>query len=164
VAGKAATCTEPGLTEGKKCSVCATVTVEQKVIEKTAHTEVVLEGKKATCTEDGLTEGKKCSVCGVVTVAQETIAKLGHELEEVKEKAATYFAAGNIAHHRCAACGTLFADAEGKKTLEASEVVIAQLVKVEEEKAEVNTAVVENAVKEAETAGTVDVVITVTKD
>ena len=37
VAGKEATCTETGLTEGKKCSVCETVLVEQKEIAALGH-------------------------------------------------------------------------------------------------------------------------------
>ena len=37
VSGKAATCTEAGLTDGKKCSVCGTVTLEQTEIAKKAH-------------------------------------------------------------------------------------------------------------------------------
>ena len=68
-----ATCTETGLTEGKKCSVCGVTTVEQETIPATGHTEETVPGKDATCTEAGLTEGKKCSVCGVTTVEQETI-------------------------------------------------------------------------------------------
>ena len=37
IAGKAATCTEPGLTDGKKCTVCGDVTLEQKEIKATGH-------------------------------------------------------------------------------------------------------------------------------
>ena len=82
VEGKAATCTEAGLTEGKKCSVCAEVLVAQETIKALGHTEETVEGKAATCTEAGLTEGKKCSVCAEVLVAQETIEALGHSYSE----------------------------------------------------------------------------------
>ena len=71
-----ATCTKTGLTEGKKCSVCGTVTVNQKTVDKTPHNEVTIPAKAATYTSTGLTEGKKCSVCSTVTVAQKTVAKL----------------------------------------------------------------------------------------
>ena len=37
VEGKAATCTEAGLTDGKKCSVCGVTTVEQTTIDATNH-------------------------------------------------------------------------------------------------------------------------------
>jgi len=78
IPGKAATCTETGLTEGKKCYVCGEILVAQEEIAALGHTEEVIPGKAATCTETGLTEGKKCSVCGEILVAQEEIAALGH--------------------------------------------------------------------------------------
>ena len=77
--GKAATCTETGLTEGKKCSVCGEILVAQEEIAKLAHTEVIIPGKPATETETGLTEGKKCSVCGQILVEQTVIDKLEPE-------------------------------------------------------------------------------------
>ena len=67
VPGKEATCTETGLTEGEKCSVCGTVIVAQEKIPAKGHTLVDVE-EAATCTATGLTGGKKCSVCGAVTV------------------------------------------------------------------------------------------------
>jgi len=53
VAGKAATCTETGLTDGKMCSACHEFTVKQTEIPA-GHT-----GGKATCTDLAV-----CSVCG----------------------------------------------------------------------------------------------------
>ncbi len=72
-------CTNTGLTAGKKCSVCGTVTVAQQVVNAYGHVEIPVSGKEATCTEAGLTEGKKCSVCGTTTVAQNEIDALGHK-------------------------------------------------------------------------------------
>ena len=77
--GKAATCTEEGLTEGKHCSVCNAVTVEQETIPALGHTEVIDSAVEATCTEEGLTEGKHCSVCGEILEAQQTIPAKGHD-------------------------------------------------------------------------------------
>jgi len=37
ITGVAATCTDPGLTDGKRCAVCGTVTLEQTVIPATGH-------------------------------------------------------------------------------------------------------------------------------
>ena len=87
VAGKASTCTETGLTEGKKCSVCGTVTVEQTTAPALGHTETTLEAVAPTCTESGLTEGKKCTVCGTVTVAQTTVPATDHDWEEATTEA-----------------------------------------------------------------------------
>ena len=60
VAGKAATCTEPGLTEGTKCSVCGVAIQEQKEIPATDHAW----GKT---TYEWSEDGKTCTakrVCG----------------------------------------------------------------------------------------------------
>ena len=93
----AATCTQTGLTEGKRCSNCNEIIIEQAEIPiishtydnkydaecnvcghereaECAHTETeVISAVTATCTQTGLTEGKKCKKCGHILVAQETI-------------------------------------------------------------------------------------------
>ena len=102
VAGKAATCDKTGLTDGKKCSVCGAVLVEQQEIPVIAHTyddiydadcnecgftrdpacrhsEVeVVEGYDSTCSAMGLTDGSKCVSCGEILVAQEVIELKPH--------------------------------------------------------------------------------------
>lgn len=83
IPGKAATCTETGLTDGVKCSVCGTVLLAQQEIPATGHTVVTDEGKAPTCTETGLTEGSHCSVCNEVLVAQQEIPATGHKYDAV---------------------------------------------------------------------------------
>ena len=74
----APTCTETGLTAGKKCTVCGTTTVEQTVVDATGHdSDVNVPGTAPTCGETGLTDGKKCSVCGTTTVEQTVIPATG---------------------------------------------------------------------------------------
>ena len=107
VPGKAATCTETGLTDGKKCSVCDAVIEAQTTIAKKAHTEVTVPGTAATCTATGLTDGKKCSVCNTVTVAQTTIAALGHTEVTVPGTAATCTATGLTDGKKCSVCNTV---------------------------------------------------------
>ena len=82
IPGKAATCTETGLTDGTKCSVCGEILVAQKEIPAKGHTDVTIPGKAATCTETGLTDGTKCSVCGEILVAQKEIPAKGHNYED----------------------------------------------------------------------------------
>jgi len=82
ILGKAATCTEAGLTEGTKCSVCGDILVAQEVIPALGHTEEAIPAVEPTCTETGLTEGTKCSVCGEILTAQEEIPALGHDLDD----------------------------------------------------------------------------------
>ncbi|MDY4254418.1 MAG: InlB B-repeat-containing protein, partial [Oscillospiraceae bacterium] len=89
IPGKEATCTETGLTEGKKCAVCNEILLHQEVIPAAGHNEVEDAAKPATCTETGLTAGKHCDKCNEILVAQEVIPALGHDFAFVSETPAT---------------------------------------------------------------------------
>ena len=89
VPGKAATCTEPGLTDGKKCSVCGEILAEQEEIPA-SHSiyEEVTARKEATCGADGY----KVMVCQNCEdyYKQEVIPATGLHTEEIiPGKAAT---------------------------------------------------------------------------
>ncbi len=117
VPGMAATCTEDGLTDGSKCSVCGETITEQEVIPAAGHTEVEVAGKAATCTEDGLTDGIKCSVCGETIQKQEVIPATGHTEKQVEASDPTCTEPGKSAGTICATCGISLSEQEATPAL-----------------------------------------------
>lgn len=54
------TCTSTGLTEGKHCSSCGTVFINQEAIDQLEHIEIVHEAKTPTCANVGWSEYVTC--------------------------------------------------------------------------------------------------------
>ncbi|MBQ7358043.1 MAG: phosphodiester glycosidase family protein [Clostridia bacterium] len=114
IAGKAATCTETGLEEAQKCSVCGYMIdnsgneiTEQKVIPSLGHTVVTDAAVDPTCTTTGLTEGSHCEVCNAVLVAQQVIEAEGHDegaWSTILEATCTTDGTREL---RCTKCGNL---------------------------------------------------------
>ena len=107
IKGYAATCTASGLTDGKRCTVCGDMLVQQNAIPSVGHNEMVENGYAATCTASGLTNGKRCIVCGVMTVKQNAIPALGHKETVEKGYAATCTASGLTDGKYCLTCGVM---------------------------------------------------------
>ena len=103
IPGKDATCTESGLTEGSKCSVCGEILHAQEVIPAIGHSYGDwIVTKAATCTEEGQRE-KVCSECG--DKVSETIHAKGHSYGEwLVTKEATYEEEGQR-EKVCSICG-----------------------------------------------------------
>ena len=103
-AAVAPTCTQTGLTEGKHCSVCNTITVGQNIVDALGHTAVTDEAVAPDCTNAGLTEGNHCSVCNEVLVAQTVVDALGHNEISHVAKAPTCTEIGWDAYITCSRC------------------------------------------------------------
>ena len=95
-----ATCTAIGLTEGKHCSVCNVVLIEQQTIKSNGHNyEDWIIDNSANCDTDG-TMHRKCYNCSYKET--KTIPKLGHNkntLVSVEDINNTFF--GNWTCDRC---------------------------------------------------------------
>ncbi|MEE1016216.1 MAG: dockerin type I domain-containing protein [Ruminococcus sp.] len=102
---KAATCTESGLTEGKRNTVTGEIIVPQQVIPALGHATVIDPAVPVTCTVDGKTQGSHCSRCGEVLVAQEVIKAKGHQNVSVSRVEPTCTEPGHTAGLKCSVCG-----------------------------------------------------------
>ena len=136
IPGKAATCTETGLTDGVKCSVCGTVLVAQQEIPATGHNLTHHEAVASTCEVAGNSEYWSCDRCGlyfsdgqgsqpieenswILPLAKHTYGEL------IAEVSATCTDVGTKAHYKCSVCHKLFVDGEsGKVEVSAEKLVI----------------------------------------
>lgn len=118
------TCTETGLTEGAKCSVCDEILAAQEELPATGHTEAAFDNIDATCTEPGYKDGKYCSVCNEVLEAQEEIPALGHDTEEIPAVDATCTETGLTAGEYCPVCEQVIVEQEEIPALGHTEKVI----------------------------------------
>lgn len=104
IPAKSAACTETGLTEGKKCSVCGEILVAQTEIPATGHDYVAVV-TAPTCTEKGFTT-YTCS-CGE-TYVDSYVDALGHKEEILPGKSATCTETGISEGKKCSVCGEVF--------------------------------------------------------
>ena len=111
--GKAATCTEAGLSEGKKCSACGEITVKQETIPATGHSygEWVVD-TPATEEAEG-TKHKDCANCDSVETG--TIPKLEHKHSYTTVVTAPTCTEGGYTTHACS-CGESYVDSRTDAT------------------------------------------------
>ena len=102
---KAPTCTETGLTAGKKCSRCNTVTQAQETIPATGHDLVQHEAKPATCTEGGWNAYETCNNCDHNTKVE--VGAHGHTEVTLEAVDPTCTETGLTAGKKCSVCETV---------------------------------------------------------
>ncbi len=97
-----ATCTDTGLTEGVKCSVCGEILVKQETVDALGHDEIAHEAKAPTCTAIGWDAYVTCSRCDYTTYVEK--AALGHDIASHEAKAPTCTEIGWDAYETCSRC------------------------------------------------------------
>lgn len=110
ILGTPATCTETGLSEGVRCSVCGAVLVAQEEISAKGHTygeTVVIE--EASCLRDGKQESV-CADCGETVT--ERIPALGHDRVYEPAIEATCETSGRTGRVVCDRCGMVLEEGE----------------------------------------------------
>ncbi len=80
VAGKAASCTEPGLTDGWQCKNCKKWFAEQQTIPALGHDPQIGAVVEPTCTDPGYTPFI-CTRCGETVSKTDPTDALGHDMQ-----------------------------------------------------------------------------------
>ena len=104
-AAVAATCETDGLTEGKHCATCGTVTVAQDTVAALGHSwDKGVIDPKPTCNDDGV-KTFTCSACGETKT--EAVSATGHKAVTDAAVAPTCTENGLTAGSHCETCGTV---------------------------------------------------------
>lgn len=142
VGGTPATCTERGVSDHWKCTVCGAlfseetgtteVTTEQFRTALAPHALTAVAEVPATCEQTGVAAHWRCASCGglfkdeegtqAVSIDDLVVPFAAHKLTAHAPKAATCTEPGSLAHWTCEVCGKTFLD---DRTLEpAGDVVV----------------------------------------
>ena len=105
IPGKNATCTLPGLTEGKKCKKCGEIVTAQTEVPALGHDDINHEAKAPTCTEIGWAAYVTCSRCDYTTYAEKPAT--GHTEVTDASVASTCTTTGKTEGKHCLVCNTV---------------------------------------------------------
>ncbi len=105
ISGKAATCTENGLTDGSRCRRCGEIIKAQETISALGHNwDSGTVTTAASCTQEGV-KTFTCTRCGATYT--ESIPKTGHTPEKIPAVAATCEQPGKTEGSKCSVCGEI---------------------------------------------------------
>ena len=104
------TCTEPGLSDGLKCTKCGEV-LEEQIVIPADHTPIDYN-KQPTCTEPGVSGGTVCEICGEVIDEGTELEATGHTIVPVEGEPATCTKEGKTDSSYCSVCGTTIKPAD----------------------------------------------------
>ena len=111
----AATCTKQGKTEGKKCSVCGKITVEQETVEALGHKLGEYEiSTKPTCTAKG-DETAKCTRCSYTKTRE--VDRVAHKEVAIEVVSPTCTKQGKSGGKKCSICGKITVEQETVEAL-----------------------------------------------
>ena len=130
VGGTPATCTERGVSDHWKCTVCGAlfseetgtteVTTEQLRTALAPHALTAVAEVPATCEQTGVAAHWRCASCGglfkdeegtqAVSIDDLVVPLAAHKLTAHAPKAATCTEPGSLAHWTCEVCGKTFLD------------------------------------------------------
>lgn len=147
---KKATCVKEGNSEYWTCSDCEKVFSDSKgeteielkdtVVEKLPHTAEKSEAREASCVQSGRLEYWICTVCkntfsdeACTKEFEKTDAFLGygsHNMIYREEIPASDEATGMRAHWYCSVCQKCYEDEEGKKRVDADDLVLYNLLSI----------------------------------
>ena len=101
------TCYKNGYSEGRMCSDCGTILVEQQIIDKLSHTPIIIPAEESTCISKGHSVGSKCSTCHEVLVRPEELSLIECDFSGyAPEVESTCSVQGHRAYFYCVMCGT----------------------------------------------------------
>lgn len=106
IKGKAATCEQAGLSDGRRCSKCGVVE-PQVTVAALGHSATTIPALEATCYAVGYSTGVKCTRCGKTLVQPLEIAKTAHTPETDPAVAPSCLKPGYTAGSHCKNCGEI---------------------------------------------------------
>ena len=105
IPAKEATCTEPSLTEGKKCSTCGKILEPQEEADPAlGHQMKSVTDKEATCGVDG-SRHEECEVCGYKNAEEKIPATGEHKYGAYKVTRDATALTNGIKVRSCSVCG-----------------------------------------------------------